>query len=98
MAIIGKFSLDNGIYTGTIETLTCAPAAVRIAPVAHRPHDRVPDYRVYRGGSELGAAWAKIAKNGRSYLIVTLDDPAFGQPIQCRLVESGDTYALLWSR
>jgi uncharacterized protein (DUF736 family) len=98
VAVIGSFSLENGTYAGTIETLTCAPAHVRIAPVARRAHDRVPDYRVHRGDSELGAAWAKTAKNGRSYLVVTLDDPAFGQPIQCRLVDSGDGYALLWSR
>jgi uncharacterized protein (DUF736 family) len=57
-----------------------------------------PDYRVYRGASEVGAAWAKTARSGRRYLVVTLDDPAFAQPIQARLVRAEAGYTLVWSR
>lgn len=97
MATIGNFTKDKTGYTGTIETLTCAPASVRITPVS-KPNDQAPDHRVYRGASEIGAAWSKTARNGRSYLIVILDDPAFSAPIQSRLVKAGRGYTLIWSR
>jgi uncharacterized protein (DUF736 family) len=44
------------------------------------------------------AAWSKAAKNGRRYLAVTLDDPAYAKPVQARLVVAGAGFALLWDR
>lgn len=97
MAIIGSFTRSEGGFEGTVETLTCPPVPVLIIAVQRR-NPQAPNYRVYRGGSEIGAAWAKKAKSGRSYLIVSLDDPALAKPIQARLVTTEDRYDLLWSR
>jgi uncharacterized protein (DUF736 family) len=97
MAIIGQFRKEQAGFSGTIETLTCAAAPVTITPVA-KANPQAPDHRVYRGASEIGAAWTKTARSGRSFLVVTLDDPAFAQPIQTRLVRSADAYVLVWSR
>ena len=96
MAIIGSFTKEQASYSGTIETLTSV-ASVRIVPVK-KPNDQAPDYRLYRGHSEIGAAWTKSAKRGSTYLVVTLDDPAFPEPVQSRLVASNGSYALIWSR
>ena len=96
---IGTFKQDADGFAGTIETLTSGKAQVRISPIS-KPHDQAPDYRAFRGESEVGAAWAHAAQRaGRcGYLIVTLDDPAFPKPIQARLVKAGDAYALIWDR
>ena len=96
MAIIGSFTKEQAGYSGTIETLTCV-ASVRIVPVK-KPSAQAPDYRLYRGQSEVGAAWTKAAKHGRTFLVVTLDDPAFPEPVQSRLVASNEGYTLIWSR
>jgi uncharacterized protein (DUF736 family) len=97
MAIIGNFVREGAAFSGKIETLTCASALVTIAPVA-KATAHAPDYRLYRGDSEVGAAWSKIAKNGREYLTVMLDDPAFDKPVAARLVAAGAGYLLLWKR
>jgi uncharacterized protein (DUF736 family) len=97
MAVIGSFVQEKSGFSGTIATLTCAPAAIMITPV-RKPNPNAPDYRLYRGSSEIGAAWSKTAKNGRTYFIVTLDDPAFPQPVAARLVASSEGFVLLWSR
>jgi uncharacterized protein (DUF736 family) len=97
MAVIGHFIREKTGFVGTIETLTCGPASIKIEGVV-KANVNAPDYRLYRGQSEVGAAWSKKAKNGRSYLIVTLDDPAFAKPVSARLVIAGGGYSLLWSR
>lgn len=98
MAIIGTFTKSTDGFEGTLEMITCPPSPMRILAVASKPNDQAPDYRVHRGDSEVGAAWTKRGKNGRTYLIVTLDDPAFEKPIQCRLVKSDTKHVLIWSR
>ena len=64
--------------------------------------DKAPDFRVFTAGNvELGAAWARKAKEtGRDYLSVKLDDPSFPQPIYASLVEAEaeGSYNLIWSR
>ena len=50
---------------------------------------------------ELGAAWAKTAKeSGREYHQVRLDDPSFAAPIFANLIEHEDSgsFALIWNR
>ena len=98
MALIGTFTLDGDSFVGTIETLTCAPAPVSVVPVATKPKPTAPDYRVYRGTSEIGAAWTKRTQDGRRFYVVTLDDPAFSRPIECRLVKDGERHRLIWTR
>jgi uncharacterized protein (DUF736 family) len=98
MATIGHFTQDAAGFSGTIETLSCPPAPVRLVPVEAKPNAAAPDLRVYRGDSEIGAAWAKLSKSGRRFHVVTLDDPAFSRPIECRLVAAGAGFVLMWSR
>ena len=97
MATLGTFTLVDGVLVGRLRTLTI-DADVRLEPVGDRAAAGVPDYRLYRGESELGAAWTKLSKSGRRFYLVTLDDPSFAKPIEGRLVRSGDGFTLIWSR
>ena len=97
MATIGTFTLLDGTMVGRLTTLTI-DAEVRLEPVAERASAGVPDFRLYRGTSELGAAWAKLSKSGRRFYVVALDDPSFAKPIEARLVGDADAFTLIWSR
>src|SRR5688500_14977367 len=56
MAQIGTFTKgDNGSLNGTIKTLTLNVKAT-IRP-ADKDNDKAPDYRVFAGTVEFGAAW-----------------------------------------
>jgi uncharacterized protein (DUF736 family) len=99
MATIGTFTKgDNGDFTGTVKTLTLN-VKTKIAR-SQKENDKAPDYRIFAGQTELGAAWKKTSGAGREYLSVKLDDPSFPAPIFASLVavEGGDGYALIWSR
>jgi uncharacterized protein (DUF736 family) len=97
MTNIGTFTAQNGSFTGTVRTLT-HNVKVRIAP-ADKTSDNAPDYRVYAGNYEVGAAWKKVSQAKRDYLSVTLDDPSFPATLYARLVEGEDgTHDLIWSR
>ncbi len=98
MGTIGKFKKEGGVYEGVIESMTSAALPARIVPVQSKPNAEAPDYRVYRGESEVGAAWRKKTRAGDRYLVVTLDDPAFAYPIQCRLTRVDEDYVLFWTR
>ncbi|WP_165823564.1 DUF736 family protein [Metarhizobium album] len=98
MGTIGTFKKDGGTYEGVIESITSAALPARIVPVQSKPNAEAPDYRVYRGKSEVGAAWRKKTRSGDRYLLVTLDDPAFAHPIQCRLTRVEEDYVLFWTR
>ena len=44
--------------------------------------DKAPDYRIWAGAIEFGAAWKKTARDSeREYLSVKLDDLSFPAPI-----------------
>jgi uncharacterized protein (DUF736 family) len=99
MATIGYFTKGETGYTGSVRTLT-VNAKARFA-VAEKEKDNAPDYRVFAGTAEIGAAWKKTSDAGRDYISVKLDDPSFPAPIYASLVETeGDkqTFALIWSR
>jgi uncharacterized protein (DUF736 family) len=66
MATIGTFTKKDESYQGTITTLTLK-AKVNITPVS-RDNDKAPDFRVYAGSAEIGAAWSTTAKSGNAYL------------------------------
>jgi len=87
----------NG-FTGSIRTLALNVKAC-IARVEN-PSDKDPQFRVYAGSVELGAAWQKTSEQGRDYLSVELDDPSFPAPIYAALaeVEGEDGLQLIWSR
>ena len=97
-ATIGTFTSTENGFTGSIRTLALNVKA-RIARVEN-PSDKGPQFRVYAGSVELGAAWQKTSEQGRDYLSVKLDDPSFPAPIYATLaeVEGEDGLQLIWSR
>ena len=98
MATIGTFTANGNGYNGVISTLALN-AKARILPVEN-PTDKGPQFRIFAGNAELGAAWKKKSNEGRDYLSVKLDDPSLLAPIYATLVEvEGQTeMSLIWSR
>lgn len=99
MATIGSFTAGKDGYVGTIRTLTVNVKA-RIVANDQKKSDGAPDFRLYAGRAELGAAW-KARTNGeasREYLSVQLDDPSFPEPIRAALFEEEGAAFLVWNR
>ena len=99
MATIGTFSKSDAGYTGSVKTLTLDVKA-QLRPT-EKTDSNGPDYRIFSGQTEFGAAWKKTAKDGgREYLSVKLDDPSLPAPIYANLFEAedGSGHALIWSR
>ena len=98
MATIGTFTKSGDDFTGTVKTLALN-AKAKIAR-AEKENHKAPDYRIFAGATEFGAAWKKTSGAGREYLSVKLDDPSFPAPIFASLVavEGKDDFALIWSR
>jgi uncharacterized protein (DUF736 family) len=101
MAIIGTFTrTEDGKFTGSLKTLTLS-SKLQFVPETNKSKDSAPDYRVFLGSIEVGAAWQRTARDsGREYWSVRLDDPAFATPLYASLVEAedGKMLNLLWSR
>jgi uncharacterized protein (DUF736 family) len=98
MATIGTFTKSGDGFMGSVKTLTLnVKATIRSA---EKSNDKAPDYRIFAGQTEFGAAWKKTSNEGREYLSVKLDDPSFPAPIYASLVavEEGDSFSLIWSR
>jgi uncharacterized protein (DUF736 family) len=99
MATIGTFTASDNGYVGSIKTLTLNIKA-RFAP-SEKDNDKAPDFRIFTGAIEFGAAWKKTARESdREYLSVKLDDPSLPAPIYASLVkaESYEDFTLIWSR
>lgn len=99
MATIGSFTAGKDGYTGTIRTLTMNVKA-RIVANDRKTSDGAPDFRIFAGRAELGAAW-KAQTNGekpRDYLSVQLDDPSFPEPVRAALFEEEGSAYLVWNR
>jgi uncharacterized protein (DUF736 family) len=101
MAVIGTFQKQAGgdTYVGQIRTLALNVSNVTIR-AAEKSKDTAPDYRIYAGNVEIGAAWEKTGKeSGAEYLSVKVDDPSLPGAINANLVQKdNDTYELIWSR
>lgn len=102
MSIIGTFTpTKDGGWVGTIRTLTIDVKA-RFVPNDNRESDRAPEFRVFAGRSELGAAWRRCTNgdNHRDYLSVLLDDPSLAEPVHAALFadEHKQAAQLVWSR
>jgi len=98
MTTIGTFSkTQDGGFHGAIRTLALSLKAVDIRPV-ERSSDSGPDYRVYAGGADLGAAWTVTKPDRPECLSVRLDDPSFPAPVNALLAQTADGYELRWSR
>jgi uncharacterized protein (DUF736 family) len=98
MATIGTFTANaDGSYSGAIRTLTLNVKAIKIRP-CEKTAERGPDFRVFAGQTELGAAWKKTSKDNNEYLSVKLDDLSFGEPVNAALVVIDGVHSLVWSR
>jgi uncharacterized protein (DUF736 family) len=98
MATIGTFARTDTGFAGSVKTLTLNVKAVKFTP-AEGENENGPDFRVFAGATEFGAAWKKQSDKGNSYLSVKLDDPSFPAPIYASLVETDtEDLALIWSR
>jgi uncharacterized protein (DUF736 family) len=98
MATIGTFTKSGDDFTGSVKTLTLNVNAKIV--LAEKENEKAPDYRIFSGTTEFGAAWKRTSGAGREYLSVKLDDPSLPKPIYASLVavESGEGYCLIWSR
>ncbi len=96
MAIIGTFTKNDNGYQGALATLTLK-AKLTLTPVK-KAGEKSPDFRVYAGTAEIGAAWSSKSKDDKPYLSVKLDDPSFPSPILARLIETDKGFALIWNR
>ena len=98
MATIGTFTKSGEDFTGSVKTLTLNVKA-KIAR-AEKENEKAPDYRIFAGTTEFGAAWKKTSSAGREYLSVKLDDPSLPAPIYASLVEAEGEgeFTLIWSR
>src|SRR5690606_21265312 len=98
MATIGTFhQAADGSYKGSIKTLTLNVKTAQLRP-NEKSDDKTPDFRIFSGQTEFGAAWKRVSRENRDYLSVKLDDPSFPAPIYASLVEAEDGYSLIWSR
>ncbi|MGA0599214.1 DUF736 domain-containing protein [Caulobacter sp. KR2-114] len=98
MATIGTFTKsEDGSFSGSIKTLTLNVKTAQFKPV-ETDNDKGPDYRIFAGATEFGAAWKKTSRDNNSYLSVKLDDPSFPAPIFASLVDAEEGYSLIWSR
>ncbi|MEM7517421.1 MAG: DUF736 domain-containing protein [Planctomycetota bacterium] len=101
MPTIGTFSATSDGYVGTIRTLTINVKTKLVANDT-KTNERAPDFRVYAGGAELGAAWRERTSGDepRDYLSVQLDDPSFAEPIRAAFFENAEdgTGVLVWTR
>ncbi|TCQ25731.1 DUF736 domain-containing protein, partial [Rhizobium sp. PP-CC-3G-465] len=74
MATIGTFTKnENGAgFTGAVKTLTLNVKAKFVA--TEGDSERGPDFRIFAGATEFGAAWKKTARETqREYLSVKLE-------------------------
>lgn len=98
MATIGAFTqASDGSYNGSIKTLTLNVRTAQLRP-NEKTDEKAPDYRIFSGQTEFGAAWKRTSKEDREYLSCKLDDPSFPAPIYASLVQTDDGHSLIWSR
>jgi len=99
---LGIFTKDKktGVFSGDLRTLTNAINGITVTPIQKRGSDG-PDFRVQGpNGSDFGAGWSKLAKEGgKPYISLTLRDPSFnnGDPLYPILIEGeGEQFVLAW--
>lgn len=100
MATIGSFKKTSAEYIGEIVTLSVQAKNVKIVPETGTSNKNAPSHRIFVGRAEIGAAWAKVSSEDRSYLSIKIDDPSFASPIFASLFDddAGETASLVWSR
>ena len=65
MATIGAFTqAQDGSYAGSIKTLSLNVRVAQLRPT-EKTDDKAPDYRIFSGQTEFGAAWKRTSKEDR---------------------------------
>lgn len=96
MNTIGFFRREGDEFVGQVQTLSL-DAAVRLTPT-DKVSSKAPDYVALRGQAECGAAW-KVSDAPGVILNLKLDDPAWPEPINARLMAAQDeALPLTWIR
>jgi uncharacterized protein (DUF736 family) len=103
--IIGNFTEQEQGYAGVITTAGLRVTGVQFRPVPVKQGSG-PDFVVFGtcdgddfDDFELGAAWTKTSKKGKTYLSVKLDSPALAEPINCALIaQANGSHVLVWQR
>jgi uncharacterized protein (DUF736 family) len=96
----GRELYSDAYYTLTKFVRMDPLANIALVTEANERTDQAPDYRVFVGRAEIGAAWNKTSAEQRDYLSLKLDDPSFTGPIFANLFDDDgeDTHRLIWSR
>jgi uncharacterized protein (DUF736 family) len=88
MTVIGTFTPTKDGYAGTIRTLTLN-SEVQIVATKIRKNEKMPQFRVLAGHTEIGAAWRRTKEGSQdNYLRIVLNDPLFPRPVWCALLEA----------
>ena len=89
MATIGNFTKQDSSFVGSVTTLT-VKTKVTISPI-EKMGEKSPDFRVYAGNAEIGAAWSATSKEGKAYFSdIDADAPVRrSSPVWLRSVTPG---------
>jgi len=100
MANIGSFTkAADGSLNGFIRTLHLNTRA-KFAPLSAGGNGG-PDFRIFAGDVEIGAAWNKPSQQGRPFISAKMDEPSLPAPIYANLYEDDDTpgqFSMIWKR
>jgi uncharacterized protein (DUF736 family) len=99
MANIGIFTkAEDGTLNGTIKTLRLNVKA-KFFPLDATSNGG-PDFRIFAGNVEIGAAWNRMSQQDRPYISVKLDDPSLPAPIYASLHADGEDgqFNMIWTR
>lgn len=61
MATIGTFARTDNGFSGSVKTLTLNVKAVKFLPAEGENQNGGPDFRIFAGATEFGAAWKMLA-------------------------------------
>ena len=67
-ATIGTFTKqEDGSYAGAIKTLTLNVRQAQFR-ATEKTDEKAPDFRIFAGQTEFGAAWKRTSRENRDYL------------------------------
>ena len=98
MANIGTFTkAEDGTLSGFIKTLQLNTKA-KFSPLDASSNGG-PDFRIFAGNVEIGAAWKRVSQQDRPYISVKLDDPSLPAPIYASLHEDDEPgqFSMIWT-
>ena len=98
MATIGVFNQTATGFQGEIKTALLHIANIAIERTTEKTKENSPDFKIATPNGYLGSGWEKKSKEGKTYVSVSLDDPALPGPLYARLMPTEDHWVCMWSR